>query len=316
MDNAQQRSSQLKQLIEKGREQGHWLTYAQVNDHLPDDIVDPEQIEDIINMINDMGIKVFEEEPEDADSLILNDSASADNDDEAAQADAEQTVAFLEDFLGAADPFETERRDTLRVGDLLHRAARSVEHDLAEQPRQQGRLYIVLGRAFEGLGRYTEADSVLRLALARFEGDPPRRSEAAEALGGVLIVTGGEAAYAEAESLFREALTERLGRLGPDHLDVAGTRNSLALALFHQGAFGEAETEYRRALAYHRRAVPVDAAELAFVTKKPRPRPQGPGRARRGRGAAARVHRPAARALRPHPSQPGRRPSESRWPPS
>ena len=84
MDNAP-RPSQLKQLIEKGREQGQWLTYAQVNDHLPDDIVEPDQIEDIINMINDMGIKVFEEAPEDADSLILNDAASADTDDETAR---------------------------------------------------------------------------------------------------------------------------------------------------------------------------------------------------------------------------------------
>ena len=49
--------SQLKVLIAKGKEQG-FLTYHEVNDHLPDDIVDPEQIEDIINMINDMGINV------------------------------------------------------------------------------------------------------------------------------------------------------------------------------------------------------------------------------------------------------------------
>ena len=51
--------SQLKILIAKGKEQG-FLTYHEVNDHLPDDIVDPEQIEDIINMINNMGIKMHE----------------------------------------------------------------------------------------------------------------------------------------------------------------------------------------------------------------------------------------------------------------
>lgn len=50
--------SQLKILIAKGKEQGY-LTYHEVNDHLPDDIVDPEQIEDIIKIINDMGIKVL-----------------------------------------------------------------------------------------------------------------------------------------------------------------------------------------------------------------------------------------------------------------
>ncbi|MGR9093092.1 MAG: RNA polymerase sigma factor region1.1 domain-containing protein, partial [Gammaproteobacteria bacterium] len=72
--------SQLKVLIAKGKEQG-FLTYHEVNDHLPDDIVDPEQIEDIINMINDMGIKVHETAP-DFDGILLNDN---DVDDEAAE---------------------------------------------------------------------------------------------------------------------------------------------------------------------------------------------------------------------------------------
>ena len=59
--------SSLKSLIAKGKEQGY-LTYSEVNDHLPDTISDPDQVEDIIQMINDMGIKVFETAP-DADSL-------------------------------------------------------------------------------------------------------------------------------------------------------------------------------------------------------------------------------------------------------
>ena len=72
----QNQQSQLKDLITQGKEQG-FLTYAQVNDHLPDDIVDPEQIEDIVNMINDMGISVHEEAP-DTDELTLNDDATTD----------------------------------------------------------------------------------------------------------------------------------------------------------------------------------------------------------------------------------------------
>ncbi len=120
MENAP-RPSQLKQLIEKGREQGQWLTYAQVNDHLPDDIVDPEQIEDIINMINDMGIKVFEEAPEDADALILNDAASTDADDETAQQEAEAALAAVESELGrTTDPVRMYMREMGSV-DLLTR---------------------------------------------------------------------------------------------------------------------------------------------------------------------------------------------------
>src|SRR3546814_5418533 len=64
--------SDIKQLISKGLEQGY-LTYAEVNDHLPDDMVDPEQIEDIIGMITGMGIEVHEVAP-DADTLLLGDS--------------------------------------------------------------------------------------------------------------------------------------------------------------------------------------------------------------------------------------------------
>ncbi|MDT8438983.1 MAG: RNA polymerase sigma factor RpoD [Wenzhouxiangellaceae bacterium] len=117
MENAPR--SSLKLLIEKGREQGQWLTYAQVNDHLPDDIVEAEQIEDIVNMINDMGIKVFEEAPEDPDALILNDSASTDADDETAQQEAEAALAAVETELGrTTDPVRMYMREMGAV-DLL-----------------------------------------------------------------------------------------------------------------------------------------------------------------------------------------------------
>ncbi|GAB2627010.1 RNA polymerase sigma factor RpoD [Novilysobacter erysipheiresistens] len=66
--------SDIKSLISKGLEQGY-LTYAEVNDHLPNDIVDPEQIEDIIGMINGMGIEVHEVAP-DAETLLLADGGS------------------------------------------------------------------------------------------------------------------------------------------------------------------------------------------------------------------------------------------------
>ena len=69
MSDSLQQQSRLKQLIAKGKEQGY-LTYAEVNDHLPQEISEPDQVEDIIQMINDMGIQVFEQAP-DADELIL-----------------------------------------------------------------------------------------------------------------------------------------------------------------------------------------------------------------------------------------------------
>ena len=71
MDQEQQQS-QLKQLIARGKEQG-FLTYAEVNDHLPPDIVDPERIEEIIRMITDMGMAVYESAPDD-DTLLLSEN--------------------------------------------------------------------------------------------------------------------------------------------------------------------------------------------------------------------------------------------------
>jgi len=100
----------LKELITKGKEQG-FLTYAQVNDHLPDDIVDPEQIEDIINMINDMGISVHETAP-DADSLLLNDAATTDTEDDTAAEEAAAALAAVETEIGrTTDPVRMYMRE-------------------------------------------------------------------------------------------------------------------------------------------------------------------------------------------------------------
>ncbi len=93
MSNAAQQQSRIKDLIAKGRDQGY-LTYSEVNDHLPEDISDPDQVEDIIQMINDMGISVFETAP-DADSLLIN--GSSDNTpDEIAAAEAAAALAAVE----------------------------------------------------------------------------------------------------------------------------------------------------------------------------------------------------------------------------
>jgi RNA polymerase primary sigma factor len=92
---ADERQSQLKLLIARGKEQGY-LTYAEVNDHLPSEIVDPEQIEDIVNMINDMGIPVYEKAP-DAETMLLADTATT-PDEEAVEEAAAALVAVDAEF--------------------------------------------------------------------------------------------------------------------------------------------------------------------------------------------------------------------------
>jgi RNA polymerase primary sigma factor len=102
-------AKQLKELIARGKEQGY-LTYTEVNDHLPSGIVDPEQIEDIVNMINDMGITVHEKAP-DAESLILSD-AEVSNDDEDAAEEAEAALASVDaEFGRTTDPVRMYMRE-------------------------------------------------------------------------------------------------------------------------------------------------------------------------------------------------------------
>ena len=100
MSQEEQQQSSLRELIARGKEQGY-LTYAEVNDHLPDTIVEPEQIEDIVAMINDMGITVYENAP-DADALLLNDEA-VQADDEAAEEAAAALASVDSDFGRTTD---------------------------------------------------------------------------------------------------------------------------------------------------------------------------------------------------------------------
>jgi len=102
-----QQQSRLKELIAKGKEQG-FLTYAEVNDHLPDDISDPDQIEDIIGMINDMGITVYEVAP-DADDLLTGAESTA---DELAAEEAAAALAAVETEAGrTTDPVRMYMRE-------------------------------------------------------------------------------------------------------------------------------------------------------------------------------------------------------------
>jgi len=102
------RQSQLKLLIARGKEQG-FLTYAEVNDHLPSEIVDPEQIEDIVQMINDMGIPVYEKAP-DAEALLLREPVVAD--DEAAEEAAAALATTVDaEFGRTTDPVRMYMRE-------------------------------------------------------------------------------------------------------------------------------------------------------------------------------------------------------------
>ena len=132
--NQEQQQSQLKQLIAKGKAQGY-LTYAEVNDHLPSDIMDPEQIDDIIGMINDMGIQVYEVAPDDDDSLITSDAVvTADDEEEVAEVAALASVDS--EFGRTTDPVRLYMREMGSVELLTREEELKIAKRIEEGQRQ------------------------------------------------------------------------------------------------------------------------------------------------------------------------------------
>src|SRR5690554_6318103 len=156
--------SRLKDLIARGKEQGY-LTYAEVNDHLPEDIADPDQVEDIIRMINDMGIQVCEETP-DADTLLMTEGDSTA--DEAAAAEAAVALAAVETDAGrTTDPVRMYMREMgtvellTREGEIviakrIEEGIRDVMAAVAHFPGTAGTVIQAYDRIIENEGRISD----------------------------------------------------------------------------------------------------------------------------------------------------------------
>ncbi len=142
MSGKSQQQSRIKELIALGKEQGY-LTYAEVNDHLPEDISDPDQVEDIIQMINDMGIRVYETAP-DAETLLMTDGDASP--DEIAAAEAAAALAAVETEAGrTTDPVRMYMREMgtvellTREGEIaiakrIEEGTRDLMHAMAQWP--------------------------------------------------------------------------------------------------------------------------------------------------------------------------------------
>ena len=142
MTTQKQQQSQLKQLIALGKEQGY-LTYAEVNDHLPESITDTDQVEDIIQMINDMGISVVEKAT-DADQIMMDESAEST--DEMAAEEAAAVLASVENEPGrTTDPVRMYMREMgtvelltregeIEIAKRIEEGTREVMHALAFWP--------------------------------------------------------------------------------------------------------------------------------------------------------------------------------------
>ena len=189
---SQDQQSQIKQLIAKGKEQG-FLTYAEVNDHLPDDIVDPEQIEDIISMINDMGITVHEVAP-DSDELLLNDSAVTSPDDEEAAEEAAAALAAVDaEFGRTTDPVRMYMREMGTV-ELLTREG---EIKLAKRIEEG------LDQVVTALAAYPESARFLLKGFDRVENEEQRLAD--------LVANFREAGEPQEESTRQTTLEDTAG---------------------------------------------------------------------------------------------------------
>ena len=180
MSESVKQQSRLKDLIARGKEQG-FLTYAEVNDHLPEDISDPDQVEDIIQMINDMGIRVFETAP-DAEALLLADGDAAI--DEEAAAEAAAALAAVENEVGrTTDPVRMYMREMGTVELLTREGEIEIAKRIEEGIREMMAALSYMPSAVEGvLGEYALVASAERKLSDIISGylDPVESLPAAE----------------------------------------------------------------------------------------------------------------------------------------
>ena len=226
--------SDIKKLISKGLEQGY-LTYAEVNDHLPDDMVDPEQIEDIIGLITGMGIDVHEVAP-DADTLLLNDGNSGNRevDDTAAEEAAAALTALDTEGGRTTDPVRMYMREMGTV-ELLTREgeiaiAKRIEEGLGQVQAALGTFPITVEALLADYEAHKEGSKRLAEVIVGFNDlsdevpAPPAPPAAAadDSSDSDSESDGDDDADDEAE--------EETGPTGPDPAEVAARMEELAAA--------------------------------------------------------------------------------------
>jgi RNA polymerase primary sigma factor len=214
MMNQEQQQSQIKQLIARGKIQG-FLTYAEINDHLPSDIVDPEQIDDFIGMINDMGIQVYEVAP-DEDSLIT-DAAAVTTDDE----DAEEVAALASvdsEFGRTTDPVRMYMREMGSV-ELLTRAdelkiAKRIEEGQQQLIKALARSCVVVDDFLQSYDSISTEEGGIRLNdLITGFADYSETDDLSVAQAGADDVEDAGAADEELKGLNLEEVSEKVEKL-------------------------------------------------------------------------------------------------------
>ncbi|HEY4530475.1 MAG TPA: RNA polymerase sigma factor RpoD, partial [Luteimonas sp.] len=225
--------SDIKLLISKGLEQGY-LTYAEVNDHLPDDLVDPEQIEDIIGMINSMGIQVHETTP-DAETLLLAGESDGGRDvDDTAAEEAAATLTALDGEGGrTTDPVRMYMREMGTVELLTREGEIAIAKRIEEGLNQMGAALASFPWSVEMLledyelhkaGKKRLAEIVVGFTDGLDDPEPPAAPEAPEA---PVAAADDDAAEEEEED---DTTADEPAPTGPDPAEVARRMEEMGAA--------------------------------------------------------------------------------------
>ena len=223
--------SDIKKLISKGLEQGY-LTYAEVNDHLPDDMVDPEQIEDIIGLITGMGIDVHEVAP-DADTLLLNDGNTGNRevDDTAAEEAAAALTALDTEGGRTTDPVRMYMREMGTV-ELLTREgeiaiAKRIEEGLGQVQAALGTFPLTVEALLADYEAHKEGNKRLAEVIVGF-------NDLSEEVPAPAAPVADDAADDDSEGDEDgdddDSAEEEAGPTGPDPAEVAARMEELAAA--------------------------------------------------------------------------------------
>ena len=223
--------SDIKLLISKGLEQGY-LTYAEVNDHLPDDLVDPEQIEDIIGMINGMGIEVHEIAPDVESLLLTGDSGGNREVDDTAAEEAAATLTALDSEGGrTTDPVRMYMREMGTVELLTREGEIAIAKRIEEGLNQMGAALASFPWSVQLLLEEYELHKAGKKRLAEVVVGFNDGEEAPEEVPAPVVADAAtDDADADEEEDDADGDTEDAGPSGPDPAEVARRMEVLAAA--------------------------------------------------------------------------------------
>ncbi len=258
----EQRKAKFKMLIVLGKERGY-LTYAEINDHLPDDMLDAEQIEGIISMISNMGIQVYDEAP-DAEDMLMSDAAPSVPDEDAAE-EAEAALSSVDaEFGRTTDPVRMYMREMgtvellTREGEIeiAKRIEDGLKHMIQAISACPTTVAYILGLVEKGLADEIRIDDVIDgfIDPNADENTPPPieviEAEAAEAAEDADDAADEEEAEEDDGSAAAKANLELLKVQVREHFDIVREHfDKMIKALAKEGAHGKTYLEHQQAIA-------------------------------------------------------------------